>query len=208
MVVTDVLCAMNLAVSAMVNGVCCCYQMTEENKRRKEHETFISNILRNEFELHRQMDPVLERDKLAVSSRRQDERRRKLMTLKAYSIMAKTNTNYSRDQPTGCGQVKPIVMDMNPSSMTMNHPFSGAMDSTSKNIFRSKDESSQSNIDDISGHHFAYGNKSKRNSSLISLLDDDDDDDDDNNNYDTDDSYNCAGLICEDDDSFEEICIE
>ena len=48
--VMDVLCAVNLAANAMVNGICCCYQMNEENKRREAHEETIQRAIRDEFD--------------------------------------------------------------------------------------------------------------------------------------------------------------
>jgi len=49
MVLADAICAMNLAVSTIVNGVCCCYQMNEDTKRHQKQEEVLTNVFRREF---------------------------------------------------------------------------------------------------------------------------------------------------------------
>lgn len=91
MVVGDLLCALNLASSAMVNGVCCFYQMHEEEERRKEHEAAVQRAVRNELQIHRHQEMLQRRHEKQVGSvvsRYQEERRRKLMTQKAESAQA------------------------------------------------------------------------------------------------------------------------
>jgi len=196
-VLADVLCAMNLAASVMVNGVCCYYQMNEENERRQEQETVIKNALRKELDVHRQKEMMLKRDTLvkayndAVSSQVQDERRRKLMNQKVNAV-AGTNNNSSRYQPAECDRVEPIAMDANHLIVTASNSLSSTM-TKSENLFLSDDESPELFV--FPGQYFVNGDKSRRNSSLASkkiktvssILDD---------------------SLSEDGSSFEEICIE
>jgi hypothetical protein len=49
MVLADAICAMNLAVSTIVNGVCCCYQINEDTKHRQKQEEVLTNVVRREF---------------------------------------------------------------------------------------------------------------------------------------------------------------
>eukprot|EP00533_Pseudo-nitzschia_delicatissima_P010508 CAMPEP_0116099714 /NCGR_PEP_ID=MMETSP0327-20121206/11914_1 /TAXON_ID=44447 /ORGANISM="Pseudo-nitzschia delicatissima, Strain B596" /LENGTH=339 /DNA_ID=CAMNT_0003591607 /DNA_START=204 /DNA_END=1223 /DNA_ORIENTATION=- len=51
MVLLEAMCAMNLAANAMVNGVCCCYPESKDEKRLKEHEKVIQKSIRTELNL-------------------------------------------------------------------------------------------------------------------------------------------------------------
>ncbi|OEU08819.1 hypothetical protein FRACYDRAFT_249161 [Fragilariopsis cylindrus CCMP1102] len=105
--VMDILCAVNLAANAMVNGICCCYQMNEENKRREAHEATIQRAIRDEFDRQAMMvqqhnsKTMQEKDDAAAASLIQDQRRRKLMKEKnkANNNIAANNNNRG-DQST------------------------------------------------------------------------------------------------------------
>jgi hypothetical protein len=123
--VMDVLCAVNLAANAIVNGVFCCYQMNEENERQEAHEAAIQRAIRDEFDLHRQKNMVQKHNEMtnvqndAVVSLLQDQRRRKLMKEKnkANNIAANNNNN-TRDQLTESNHlvgptIQPLITDSN-----------------------------------------------------------------------------------------------
>ena len=71
MVLANALCAVNLAASAMVNGICCCYQMNEEDKRRTQHERILTNVVRKELEFS-----AKQKANLLVKAYYSNERRR------------------------------------------------------------------------------------------------------------------------------------
>ena len=102
----DVLCAVNLAANAMVNGVCCCYQMNEENKHREAHEATIQRTIRDEFDrqaMVQQKNKTRQENKndnAAAASLLQDQRRRKLMKEKNKAKNIAANNNNMGDQPT------------------------------------------------------------------------------------------------------------
>jgi len=56
MVLTDALCYINLASAAMMNGVCCFYQMQEEKERHQKHEDAIRRAIREEWDRNRMYD--------------------------------------------------------------------------------------------------------------------------------------------------------
>eukprot|EP00532_Pseudo-nitzschia_australis_P000598 CAMPEP_0168197938 /NCGR_PEP_ID=MMETSP0139_2-20121125/21473_1 /TAXON_ID=44445 /ORGANISM="Pseudo-nitzschia australis, Strain 10249 10 AB" /LENGTH=191 /DNA_ID=CAMNT_0008122527 /DNA_START=333 /DNA_END=909 /DNA_ORIENTATION=+ len=122
MVIADVLCAVNLAASVMVNG-------DEENERRKEHETAIQNAIRNELDVHRRKEMTVIRDDLirahkdATGSRLIDKRRQKLMVQKANS-MVELNKNNDRDQPMECDRADYTSADTKHPTITTNSSFS------------------------------------------------------------------------------------
>lgn len=128
MVLADVLCAVNLAASVMVNGLCCYYQTNEENERRKEHQMAIQNAIRKELNLHRRQEMLAIRDDLirahdeAVACRYIDERRRKLMAQKANSMVL-INKRNDRDQPLECDRVDSGAMDTKHPTSTANDCF-------------------------------------------------------------------------------------
>lgn len=117
MVLANALCAMNLAASMIVNGLCCYYQMNEENERRKEQQAAIETAIRNELDLHRREEMVAKRDELikahkdSVGLRLQNEARRKRMGQKASSMMRDVNKNNQRDQPIQNDGIELITMN-------------------------------------------------------------------------------------------------
>lgn len=174
MVIADVLCAVNLAASVMVNGVCCYYQMNEENERRKEHETAIQNAIRNELDVHRRKEMMVIRDDLirahkeATGSRLIDKRRQKLMIQKANS-MVELSKNNDRDQPMECDRVDytsagtkhPTIAKSRSFSITISKPeVSSTLENTKTR--RSLAVSPRESL--------AKGEGSQRNSSLMSKV--------------------------------------
>ena len=108
----DILCAVNLAANAMVNGICCCYQMNEENKRREAHEETIQRAIRDEFDRQAMMvqqhnsKTMQEKNDAGASLLLQDQRRRKLMKEKnkTNNNIAANNNNMG-DPPTESNHV-------------------------------------------------------------------------------------------------------
>ena len=86
-------CALNLASSAMVNGICCMYQMQEEEIRQKANHEAIRRSIRIEYERNRQLDEeqrqreLREVETAARKTKFTEERRRKLMTKKILSSL-------------------------------------------------------------------------------------------------------------------------
>jgi len=194
MVLVDVLCAMNLVASVMVNGACCCYQMNEQNERRKEQEMAIQRSIRSELDLHRLKEMAQKRNEMiqayndAAASRLQDERRRKLMSQKANIMAAGNNSNNTRDQPIECNRADPTITTTNIPLITTNNSFSSTM-VKSKDILTSKDVPSKLLV--LSRGFLRNDDESRRNSCLTqklsgefsSLFDDSLDDDDDDDEY-------------------------
>jgi hypothetical protein len=56
MVLGNVLCALNLASSVAMNGVCCYYQKQEEEEKRREHHEAVRRAIRSEWDRHRLME--------------------------------------------------------------------------------------------------------------------------------------------------------
>lgn len=122
MVLTNLLCALNLGASMMVNGACCYYQMDELSRRRKEEEAAIENAIRVEADAFRKKERIRHRmEQLeeyhrvyndAIAARAKADRRRELMNLKAsfmspIAVSGRTNNSpnrYSRDPPNECNR--------------------------------------------------------------------------------------------------------
>jgi hypothetical protein len=88
MVFGSALCALNLASSVMVNGVCCFYQMQEDEEKRKEQHGAIQKAIRFEMDRNRHMDKeeTLRQKHIGVYAYHlQEQRRRKLMVTKTTS---------------------------------------------------------------------------------------------------------------------------
>mmetsp|Transcript_12607 Transcript_12607/g.35768 ORF Transcript_12607/g.35768 Transcript_12607/m.35768 type:complete len:201 (+) Transcript_12607:89-691(+) len=132
MVVGDVLCAVNLAASIMVNGVCCYYQMSEQNERREQQNEAIQKSIRTELKLHRRRKIIDKRNELiqahkeAVTSPLIDERRGKLMTLKA-NLKARMGRSNGRDQPMDCEQLNAPATEANHPTIISNNSFSSTI---------------------------------------------------------------------------------
>eukprot|EP00536_Pseudo-nitzschia_multiseries_P001940 jgi/Psemu1/283367/fgenesh1_pg.26_\ len=132
MVIADVLCAVNLAASVMVNGICCYYQMNEQNERRKQEEKAIRNVIRTELNIHKRKEMIVKRKELieahneAVGSRLIDERRRKLMALKANRI-AETSNSFDREQPMECEQLDASAVQTIHPSIIQTDSFSSTI---------------------------------------------------------------------------------
>jgi hypothetical protein len=165
--VMDVLCAVNLAANAMVNGVCCCYQMNEENKRREAHEAAIQRAIRDEFDLQEMVqrhNEMMKEKNDAVASLLQDQRRRKLMKEKNKASNLAANNNNMRDQPTESNHVvgptiPPLIID--------NNSF---LSKVIKSELRISLKDIPSNILVSSRDSFINSSASSRNSCLTSRL--------------------------------------
>jgi hypothetical protein len=107
MVLGSALCALNLASSVMVNGVCCFYQMQEDEEKRKEQHGAIQKAIRFEMDRNRHMDKeeTLRQKHIGVYAYHlQEQRRRKLMVTKTTSAGGVHSTSIDgssgrRDQP-------------------------------------------------------------------------------------------------------------
>jgi hypothetical protein len=78
-------CVLNLASSAMLNGVCCMYQMQEEEKLQKSYREAIRRSIRSEYERNRILDMeqrLREKEMAVYTSQLTDSRRRNLMAKK------------------------------------------------------------------------------------------------------------------------------
>ena len=75
----------HLVSTVLTKGLCCYYDMHQEEERHKEHSQMIRNTIRSEWDMHLQMermrrDEEREREHLIQL---QEERRRKLMLIKS-----------------------------------------------------------------------------------------------------------------------------
>lgn len=116
MVIANALCYLNMASSLMVNGLCCYYQMAEEDERRKESEAAIQRAIRNELHLHRHTEMVQRQQEQQVKTAvalSQDERRRKLMADKARAAES--------TKMTGGGGFQPYRVEMRDFSGSSRH---------------------------------------------------------------------------------------
>lgn len=89
MVVGDPLCVLNFVSGAMINGVCCYYDLAKEEERRKAQQDAIRQAMRKEWEHHREVE-FEERSRASMSKSAQDQRRRKLMGSKIFFQMRST----------------------------------------------------------------------------------------------------------------------
>lgn len=116
-------CALNLASSAMVNGICCMYQMQEEEERQKANHEAIRRSIRIEYERNRQLDEeqrqreLREIETAARKTKFTEERRRKLMAKKFLSSIETRCIS-------PCKQHRPSAVDESLSSTI--HSSSGA----------------------------------------------------------------------------------
>lgn len=84
MVFSNVLCAINVASSLMLNGACCYYQMHEEEERKKSQEESIQRAIRQELDMREEQE-LQNRGRQDIISHFQAQRRRKLMSQKQAS---------------------------------------------------------------------------------------------------------------------------
>lgn len=81
MVLTQAVCAVNLATAVLANGMCCCYEMKKEEDRKKEQDAIIRQSISSEWERQRFLE-MIERQEERDSLKRQEERRFYLMSTK------------------------------------------------------------------------------------------------------------------------------
>ena len=90
MVLTQTLCAINLATAVLANGMCCFYETRREETRKTEQQTAIRQTIHTEWERQRYLDMMkrqAEKDQL-LSSKLQDKRRIQLMACKQASALS------------------------------------------------------------------------------------------------------------------------
>eukprot|EP00339_Tiarina_fusa_P018925 CAMPEP_0117050704 /NCGR_PEP_ID=MMETSP0472-20121206/35007_1 /TAXON_ID=693140 ORGANISM="Tiarina fusus, Strain LIS" /NCGR_SAMPLE_ID=MMETSP0472 /ASSEMBLY_ACC=CAM_ASM_000603 /LENGTH=189 /DNA_ID=CAMNT_0004764585 /DNA_START=316 /DNA_END=885 /DNA_ORIENTATION=+ len=113
MVLGSAMCALNLASSAMVNGVCCMYQMQEEEERQKAHHDAIKRSIRSEYERNRKLDMeqrLREKEMTMYTLQLSEARRRNLMAKKT-----SLNCSSQKSCPTSCRE-QPIREETSASS--------------------------------------------------------------------------------------------
>ena len=101
MVLLNALCAVNLASSVLVNGVCCYYQMKEEKERRKVHHESILRAVREEWNSGQMAEKEKELRDCELEERAidlQGERRQQLMRQKIIAISGDNFIEHPRER--------------------------------------------------------------------------------------------------------------
>jgi hypothetical protein len=162
MVLSNVLCVLNLASCLMLNGACCHYQMQEEDERRRQQDQAIQRALQRERDMQRDIqEPV----KQSTILHFQAQRRRKLMIQKQAGLkegIIVSNPKYlCHQQP-----------------QQQNSPDPEYLVTCRSQLYRDDDESTVPNQTSLSKFHVFYNDMGRR-IELSSLLDDEPIDDDD-----------------------------